>query len=107
MSVYTLKLPESMQIFPTFHASLLRPFIENDASRFPSRTRSHPGPIVMADGQEEWLIESILDRCRRGRSFQYLVRWAGYGPEADLWLPGKEVEDLEALDRFEAENPDL
>ncbi|PIL28861.1 hypothetical protein GSI_08907 [Ganoderma sinense ZZ0214-1] len=104
-SVYTLKLPDSMRIFPTFHASLLRPFVENDATRFPSRTRSHPGPIVTADGQEEWLVESILDRRRRGRGFQYLVRWAGYGPEADLWLPGKEVEDLEALDRFEAENP--
>ena len=28
----------------------------------------------------------------------YLVRWVGQGPEHDLWLPRKAIEDCKALD---------
>ncbi len=51
-------------------------------------------------GEEHQLVERILDRRRRGRGWQYLVRWVGFGPEHDLWLPGSRVDDLEALDVF-------
>lgn len=36
-SSYTLNLPNSPNVFPTFHASLLKRFNENDATLFPSR----------------------------------------------------------------------
>ncbi|GBE84986.1 hypothetical protein SCP_0701700 [Sparassis crispa] len=39
-SAYTLDLPDSMKIFATFHSSLLKPWHENDASLFPSRSHS-------------------------------------------------------------------
>ena len=61
----------------------------------------------MVDNIPEYTVDHIVDQQHHGHGFQFLVRWAGYSPEADLWLPGKEVEDLEALDRFLAENPDL
>jgi hypothetical protein len=32
-------------------------------------------------------IDKIIDQRTRGRGKQFLVRWLGYGPEADLWLP--------------------
>ncbi|KAJ3537343.1 hypothetical protein NM688_g6704 [Phlebia brevispora] len=103
-SVYTLDLPESSHIFPTFHGSLLRPFIPNDDTLFPHRAHEQPGPIVGPRGQEEFFVERILDRRRRGRRWQYLVRWRGYGPEHDQWLPRAEVEDLAALDAFFTEH---
>jgi hypothetical protein len=34
---------------------------------------------------------------------QYLVRWRGYGPEDDRWLPGWELDDCEALDLWLAQ----
>ena len=105
-SVYTLDLPQHMNIFPTFHASLLKPWRSNDAELFPTRQHSNPGPILTEDGIEEWEVDSIVDRRRRGRGWQYLVRWKGWGPEADDWLPGKEVEELEALDVWLALNRD-
>ncbi len=99
-STYTLDLPPSMKIHPTFHGSLLKPFLSNDNERFPARSDPEPGPIVTADGQEEYFVDRILDRRRRGRGWQYLVRWKGYGPGSDSWMAGTDVRDLAALDVF-------
>ncbi|GBE87359.1 Transposon Ty3-G Gag-Pol polyprotein [Sparassis crispa] len=104
-SAYTLDLPASTNIFPTFHASLLKPWRENDASLFPSRQHNQPGPIITDDGAEEWEVESIVNHRPRGRGFQYLVRFRGYGPEHDVWLPGREVKDLAALDSYLLHSP--
>ena len=103
-SSYTLDLPPSMNIFPTFHVSLLRPYVENDGSLFPGREDARPGPVVGPNGEEEWFVEQILDRKRAGRGWRYLVRWQGYGPEHDSWLPGRDVRECEALDTFLREN---
>ena len=82
-SAYKLDLPNQPNVFPTFHASQLKRFNENNASLFPSREHPCPGPIVTSDGVEEYTIERIIDQRRRGRGFQYLVRWKGYGAEED------------------------
>jgi hypothetical protein len=44
-SNYTLDLPNSPNIFPTFHASQLSPYIENDAELFPDCELPKPGLI--------------------------------------------------------------
>ena len=54
------------------------------------------------DGLEEYHIEKIVDERKRGRGYQYLVRWSGYSENDDLWLPQRELEDCEALDRWKA-----
>ena len=59
-----------------------------------------PPPIVTPDGVEEYLVEEIIDSRRRGRGWQYLVRWSGYGAEHDRWLSRTALEDCEALDRW-------
>ncbi|GLB33345.1 hypothetical protein LshimejAT787_0102290 [Lyophyllum shimeji] len=97
-SSYTLKLPDGVNVFPTFHASLLKRYEANDNDLFPSRMLSMPGPIVTEDGEEEFFIDKIVDERNRERGKQYLIRWRGYGPEHDLWRPGREMEDTEALD---------
>jgi len=52
-------------------------------------------------------VDKILDEKKgRGRGQKrYLVRWVGQGPEHDLWLPEKELEDCEALDIWIAAKP--
>jgi hypothetical protein len=95
-STYTLLLPESTKIHRTFHSSLLRPFIENDPVLFPAHTLECPGPIVTAEGEVEYFIDRIIDQCMRGHGKQFLVRWLGYGPDQDLWLPQREVVETEA-----------
>ncbi|GBE82210.1 Transposon Ty3-G Gag-Pol polyprotein [Sparassis crispa] len=68
-SAYILDLPASTNIFPTFHASLLKPWCKNNASLFPSCQHSQPGPIITDDGAEEWEVESVIDHRPRGRGF--------------------------------------
>ena len=99
-STYTLDLPSTMRIHPTFHSSLLKPFVPNDDALFPERAHPRPGPIVTEDGQEEHFVERILDHRRVGRGHQFLIRWRGFGPSDDEWLPGRDVRDLAALDKY-------
>ena len=100
-STVTLDMPNTPHIFPIFHTSELRVFRENDATLFPSRA-SHPPPPITINGEQEFYIDKIVDERRQGRRKQYLVRWRGEGPENDKWLQASEVEDCEALDRWEA-----
>lgn len=97
-SCYTLDMPNSPNVFPTFHASQLKRFTPNDASLFPSRELERPEAIQNDDGEDEWFVDSIIDQ-RRGRSgMMYLVRYKGYGPEEDRWLRRVDVEELEVFD---------
>lgn len=102
-STYTLDLPNSPNIFPTFHVSQLRAFKPNDPALFPSREHPRPGPVVTEEGQLENFIDKILDERKVGRGRKYLVRWVGFGEEDDEWLPRRDLEDCEALDAWEKE----
>ena len=98
-STVTLHLPRSPDVFPVFHTSEVMPFIENDESLFPSRTLHSPEPINVNDNLEHFVDKILDERKSRGRGQpQYLVRWVGQGPEYDLWLPRRELEDCEALE---------
>lgn len=103
-SSYTLDLPNSPGIFPTFHASLLRRCVENDSDLFPSRELERP-PAILENGEEEWFVERIIDE-RRGRSgLEYLVRFRGYGADEDRWMRRVEVDELQALDEWLKNKP--
>ena len=80
-SNYTLELPNLPNVFPTFHSSELKPYLKNNPILFPSREMAEPQPVVTNQGLEEYLVNEIIDSCRRGRGYQYLVQWTGYGPE--------------------------
>jgi hypothetical protein len=58
---YTLHLPNSPNVFPTFHASLLKWFNKNNASLFPSCKLEQPKPVLTKDGLEEYHIKKIID----------------------------------------------
>jgi len=95
-STYTLLLPKATKIHWMFHSSLLQPFMENDPLLFPSCTLGCPRPIVTTDGEIKYFIDRIIDEHTHDWGKQFLVRWLGYGPEADLWLPQCKIDDTEA-----------
>ena len=85
---YELKLPPRWKVHNVFHVSLLKPFRRSD--KFSGRDYERPPPELI-DGQEEFEIERIVNERETGRgknkSKEYLIRWKGYPPEEDSWLP--------------------
>uniref|UniRef100_A0A674NH19 Chromo domain-containing protein n=1 Tax=Takifugu rubripes TaxID=31033 RepID=A0A674NH19_TAKRU len=79
-----LKLPPALRIHPTFHVSKVKPV--------------GSGPA--------YTVRSILDVRRRGRGFQFLVDWEGYGPEERSWVPRRFILDTSLLRDFYHAHPE-
>jgi hypothetical protein len=102
-STVTLDLPATSKCHPILHTSQVLPFVENNASLFPSHEFSKPPPIIDGAVNEEYLVRDIIDERGSGWTSKYLVRWIGYGEEENRWLPCKLLEDTEALDSWLAQ----
>ncbi|MGL4932135.1 MAG: hypothetical protein ACRC4P_02170 [Aeromonas sp.] len=101
---YELKLPEHYRISPTFHVSLLKPFID---PLLPSSTEPTLPPPPEVDSTETIFgVKEILDSRRRGGRLQYLMDWDGYGPEERSWVDTDDVLDPSLLTEFHATHPD-
>jgi hypothetical protein len=80
---YRLKLPATWRIHNVFHAVLLMPYTETEIHG-PNFTR--PPPDIDND-EERWEIETILNHRKRGRGYQYYVKWKGYDITEATWEP--------------------
>src|SRR5271168_3864925 len=78
---YRLKLPPSWKIHNVFHATLLRPYKENDVH---GENYLRPPPDI-EEGEEVYEVETILKHRKRGRGYEYLVKWVGYPITEASW----------------------
>ncbi|KAJ7051391.1 hypothetical protein C8F01DRAFT_956957, partial [Mycena amicta] len=60
-STVTLDLKGHPLVHPVFHFSEVEPFVENDPTLFPDRVLARPPAIISPDGQEEFLVDRIVD----------------------------------------------
>ena len=58
-STITLDMPNTPNLFPTFHTSNIKPWYPNDDTKYPSHSLKQPSPIDVNEA-EEFLVESIL-----------------------------------------------
>ena len=80
---YRLQLPAAWRIHNVFHATLLRPYKENGVY---GENFAKPPP-ELEEGEEVYEVETILNHRKRGRSYQYFVKWRGYPITDASWEP--------------------
>ena len=86
-----LELPKRLSRVETIqNVSWLKPYKSRPADLGPAVVR--PTPEVVGDHVEDE-VEVILADRYKGKKTQFLVRFSGYGPEADLWLPLKNLKN--------------
>ncbi|SCV73057.1 BQ2448_6982 [Microbotryum intermedium] len=98
-SNYTLQLNEDNRSHPMFHVSKLCRYRPNDPVNFPNREPARPKPVLV-DGQEEWVVQEILEEKARGKKC-YRVWWEGYPQHKATMEPHENLVGTEALRRWE------
>uniref|UniRef100_A0A8C6LPJ1 Integrase catalytic domain-containing protein n=1 Tax=Nothobranchius furzeri TaxID=105023 RepID=A0A8C6LPJ1_NOTFU len=98
---YRLRLPAALRIHPVFHVSQLKPVVSSPLH--PPTTRVPPPRCVEED--RIYTVRKVLDALRRGRGWQYLVAWEGYGTEERSWEPTSSFVDPTLLSEFWARRP--
>jgi hypothetical protein len=97
-----LRLPASMKrIHPVFNVVKLLPAPPDPITgrHFP------PPPPEIIDGEEEWVVEEILDSKMMNRKLRYLVKWKDFGMEHNSWEPWDFVNTPELVADFHRKHP--
>lgn len=93
-----LALPAGWEISPVINTDSLKRYHRDSSEAKP------PSPIIDDEGEENFLIERVIDmRTRRGHR-ECLVKWLGYGPESNTWEPVANI-GKKFIDEFTATLP--
>ncbi len=102
-NAYQLQLPFQMRrLHPVFNVVKLTP---SPADPIASRHLTLPPPPELVEGEEEYLVEKILDSKMFRGWLKFKIKWEGYGPEHDSWEYATEVHAPEWIVEFYQENP--
>ena len=65
-----------------------------------------PPPLLeIIDGEEEWVVEEILDSRMMNQKLWYLVKWKDFGMEHNSWEPWDNIHALELTMDFHRRHP--
>jgi hypothetical protein len=104
-NIYRLRIPPSMScIHPVFNVVKLTPASDDPITE---RRTAPPPPPEIVDGEEEWVVEEILDSKMMNRKLRYLVKWKDFGIEHNLnsWEPWYNVHAPELVAEFYRKHP--
>ena len=65
-----------------------------------------PPPLPeIVDGEEEWVVEDILDSKVINQKLQYLVKWKDFGVEHNSWEPQENIHTPDLVAEFHQRHP--
>ena len=96
-----LELPDTMKIHPVVHVSRLK-HLEESTKFDRSQVTKPPPPVTQIDGQDAWEVECFVDekKATKRTPRKLLVRFVGYGPAHDKWLPATQLQHDLGRDAF-------
>ena len=100
---YRLQLPPSMsRLHLVFNVIKLTPALED-----PVQGRHVPPPPLpeIIDGEEEWVVEDILDSRMINWKLRYLVKWDRFGIEHNSWEPWDNIHAPDLVLEFYWKHP--
>jgi transposase InsO family protein len=100
---YELDLPPTMRIHNVFHTQLLKRYVKGHIT---DRRIIVPPPIRNEEEPPGYIIEGIVDVRKKGRGYEYLIKWKNYGVEDNTWEPRRSLADDEMLRQWHAAHPD-
>ena len=89
---YKLKLPKRMRIHPVFHVSLL------------SKAQAPATRENIEASNNEYEVESILDKRTMNGQTEFLVKWLGYDKGQATWEPTRNLFCPDKVQAFEDSN---
>jgi hypothetical protein len=91
-----------MRVHPVFHISLLKRH-RHSPQEFVARIQAPPPPVKISGQDDEYEVDSILDKRTHYRKTQYLVKWKGYPSYDATWEPLEYlVHAQDAITEYEA-----
>jgi hypothetical protein len=97
---YRLELPQTMNIHPVFHISLLEPAP-------PGAPNAPYTEIEPVNPNAEYEVEEILDQKYIRGKLHYLIKWEGYPHSENTWEPITNLNCPADLEKFHRRNPQL
>ncbi|CAI7755487.1 unnamed protein product [Closterium sp. NIES-54] len=89
---FRLRLPATWRIHNAFHVQLLKPYRDPNTV---FKGRQPPPPLLdIVNGEPEYEVEAVLaHRRRRNGTLELLIRWKGYDPSEDSWVPEHDMDN--------------
>ena len=76
------------RLHPVFNVVKLTPAVEDPIE---GRRTTPPPPPEIYEGEEEWVVQEILDsKILRGK-LKFLIKWEGFGAEHNSWEGADDV----------------
>src|SRR3979490_2595210 len=76
------------RLHPVFNVVKLIPAPEDP---IPGRRSQPPPPPELIDGEEDYMVEKVLDSHLMRGQLHFLVKWEGYGYEENTWVAEEDM----------------